>query len=387
MKKLIYPLILLVAISLASCEKPIDFQPQIDALQAQIDELRLNYSRVNENVNSLRVIVEALQRNDNVTSVTPVYEGTNVVGYTITFSKSGPITIYNNGGASTTVPVIGVRLDTDGVYYWTLNNEWLTDSEGNRVKAVGDTPQFRIENGNWQVSYDGVNWTTLGSATGGSGSSESIFQSVTWDNEMIYFVLTDGTVISFVRSTSGAIVSDTIPNTTVIYYTSVNNTPLNPSNTIGSLISNVFENGVGMMTFGHVITTITNYSFNNLPDLLTMRLPESITRIDYHAFDGSGLTSIEMPDALTSIGESAFAGTNLTSVTIPANVTEIEMDAFNGCNSLVSIYCMSTVPPTLGYNAFANNAPNRKIYVPRESLEDYVDIWYTLADDIEGYDF
>lgn len=62
------------------------------------------------------------------------------VGYTITFSKSNPITIYHgkdgqNGtdgedgkpgvdgedGKNGHTPVIGVKQDTDGSYYWTLD--------------------------------------------------------------------------------------------------------------------------------------------------------------------------------------------------------------------------------------------------------------------------
>lgn len=47
------------------------------------------------------------------------------IGYTITFSKSNPITIYHGkdgqDGEDGTTPTIGVKQDADGVYYWTLN--------------------------------------------------------------------------------------------------------------------------------------------------------------------------------------------------------------------------------------------------------------------------
>ena len=35
-------------------------------------------------------------------------------------------------------PVIGVRQDEDGVYYWTLNGEWLLDEEGNKIRVTGE---------------------------------------------------------------------------------------------------------------------------------------------------------------------------------------------------------------------------------------------------------
>ena len=34
-------------------------------------------------------------------------------------------------------PQIGVRKDTDGIYYWTLDGKWLTDSKGNKIPTTG----------------------------------------------------------------------------------------------------------------------------------------------------------------------------------------------------------------------------------------------------------
>ena len=89
-------------------------------------------SQLNTNIVSLQQIVEALQGNDYVTGVVPVVENGETVGYTISFSKSGPVTIYHGkkgeNGQNGTTPVIGVEQDTDGLYYWTLDGEWLTAS-------------------------------------------------------------------------------------------------------------------------------------------------------------------------------------------------------------------------------------------------------------------
>ena len=98
-------------------------------------------SRLNTNIVSLQQIVEALQGNDYVTGVVPVVENGETVGYTISFSKSGPVTIYHGkkgeNGQNGTTPVIGVEQDTDGLYYWTLDGEWLTDDEGSKILAQG----------------------------------------------------------------------------------------------------------------------------------------------------------------------------------------------------------------------------------------------------------
>lgn len=57
----------------------------------------------------------------------------------------------------------------------------------------GITPSFKIEDGNWYVSYDeGKTWTELGSAS----SSESLFfKDVYMDGEELVIVLIDGTVL------------------------------------------------------------------------------------------------------------------------------------------------------------------------------------------------
>lgn len=61
-------------------------------------------------------------------------------------------------------------------------------------------------------------------------------------------------------------------------------------------------------------------------------LPDTITEIAHHAFEGcSGLTRIVIPDSVTKIGEEAFgACSRLAAVRIPDSVTEIGDNAF--CN-------------------------------------------------------
>ena len=201
----------------------------VDARLSALEEL---CNQMNTNISSLQTIVNALQDNDYVKSVTPVMQDGKEIGYTITFSKSNPITIYHgkdgsdgadgedgSDGNDGSTPVIGVRQDTDGIYYWTLNGEWLTDALGNKIKAQGTdgsdgsdgvdgdngkdgiTPKFKIENGYWYVSYDNEDsWLQLGKATGENGSDgsdgDSLFESVTQDDDNVYFKLSNGTLIT-----------------------------------------------------------------------------------------------------------------------------------------------------------------------------------------------
>ena len=179
-------------------------------LEKRVAKLEELCKQMNTNISSLQSIVNALQKNDYITNVSPVRKDGEVVGYTITFAHSDTITIYHgtngkdgaNGkdgkdGKDGYTPQIGVMKDTDGIYYWTVDGEWLLDGKGNKIKAVGEdgrdgqdgtngsngtdgkdgndgadgiTPRLKIENDYWYVSYDnGATWTELGKATGENG--------------------------------------------------------------------------------------------------------------------------------------------------------------------------------------------------------------------------
>lgn len=215
---------------------------RVDNLENRVAKLEELCKQMNTNISSLQTIITALQNNDYVTGVTPVTDNGGIIGYTITFTKSSAITIYHgqngkdgiNGadGQDGHTPIIGARQDTDGVYYWTLDGNWLLDNSGNKIKAEGRdgkdgtngqsgkdgidgsdgkdgiTPQMKIEYGYWYVSTNnGATWVNLGKATGengkygvdgkdGASDGDSMFHSVTQDDHNAYFTLADGTIIT-----------------------------------------------------------------------------------------------------------------------------------------------------------------------------------------------
>ena len=292
MKKLFTYLLVAITMIIAGCSEPFDdsaIWDKLDDHEKRIATLEELCKQMNTNISSLKTIVEALQNNDYVTGVTPITKDGETIGYTITFTKSQPITIYHgedgkdgqNGtdgkdgvdGKDGSTPIIGVKQDSDGIYYWTLNGEWLLDANGNKIKAQGTdgkdgqdgatgtdgkdgedgkdgvngadgkdgkdgangtdgkdgvngadgkdgiTPQLKIENDYWYISYDnGASWTQLGKATGENGKDgqngtngingvdgangadgkdgDSFFRSVTQDEKNVYFTLADGTEIT-----------------------------------------------------------------------------------------------------------------------------------------------------------------------------------------------
>ena len=192
MKKLHLLLLSLTLCLFSACHN--DIWDAIDGLDSRVTKLEELCKEMNTNITSLQTIVSVLQSNDFITGIVEIKKNGEVIGYTITFGKHDPITIYHgqdgkdgadgkdgqdgqNGSAN--APVIGVAQDTDGVYYWTLNGEWLLDNNGNKLPvsgkdgqngANGTMPQLKIEEGDWYVSYDnGVTWVQLGKATGEDG--------------------------------------------------------------------------------------------------------------------------------------------------------------------------------------------------------------------------
>ena len=105
---------------------------------------------------------------------------------------------------------------------------------------------------------------------------------------------------------------------------------------------------------------------------------------------GCGATEYVIPNYISCISDSAFSNCKtLQSITIPNCTTSIEDGAFFGCDSLTNVYCKAITPPRGGDYMFEYNATNRKIYVPRNSVDAYksADGWKEYADDIVGYDF
>ncbi|MBQ3673262.1 MAG: hypothetical protein II928_02170 [Paludibacteraceae bacterium] len=194
MKKYFFILVALCAF--IGCKDNSGLYGLLTDYDARIAKLESLCSQMNTNITSLTTIVEAQQSGEAITSITPIMEDGDVIGYTITFANYDPITIYTGRGDSGPVPAIGVKQDTDGVYYWTLDGEWMLDGNGKRVTA---TPQLKIEADYWWISYDnGATWTKLSSAKG-----DSIFQSVTQDENYVYFTLEDGTVITVSKGGGG----------------------------------------------------------------------------------------------------------------------------------------------------------------------------------------
>lgn len=139
-----YALLLVTAMAVFGCSKDYDdteLKQDISDLQSRVEKLETWCTTVNGQISALQGLVTALEAKDYVTGVSPV---TN--GYTINFSKSEAITIYNGKdgakGADGVTPVIGVD-KFEGEYYWTVKTgtaaaTWMLDADGKKIRTTGD---------------------------------------------------------------------------------------------------------------------------------------------------------------------------------------------------------------------------------------------------------
>lgn len=251
-------LLILILLPFASCNRFDDsaIWDELDNINDRIDRLEASCKQMNNEISALQSLVAALQENDFVTGISEIVEDGKVKGYTIYFSRSGAITIYHGKdgadgsdgedgldgtpGKDGHTPTIGVRQDGDGVYYWTLDGEWLLDDAGNKIPTTGKdgadgapgtpgsdgrpgsdgqdgtdgkdgiTPLLKIEDDYWFISYDeGATWTKLYKAVGEDGkdgedgkpgqdgtSGDSFFSGIdTSDPDYIIITLSDGSEI------------------------------------------------------------------------------------------------------------------------------------------------------------------------------------------------
>lgn len=321
--------LLLGLIFSSGCTKSYDdsaLWDKMNSMDARLKEIEQKCDRMNTNILSIQSLVTALQNRDFITSVSPIVQGEITIGYTISFGKANPITIYNgkdgqdgHNGTNGTTPTISVKQDTDGIWYWTVNGEWLL-ANGEKVKAEahdgsngqnGITPKFKIEEGYWFVSYDnGSSWNKLDKAIGDSGlngeDGESFFNGVELQDGYVVFTLNDKdqTKIKLPYYKEGKLA-----------------------------LHSEYEGHIKTLLTDDICRSITNLTVTGIfvPDDVQY-LANQMLSLEILDLSGTNLTNI--PKGGFCKGDLKYGKDSLREVYLPETCTEIGSYAFYGCTNL-----------------------------------------------------
>ncbi|MBQ5387891.1 MAG: leucine-rich repeat domain-containing protein, partial [Paludibacteraceae bacterium] len=173
----------------------------------------------------------------------------------------------------------------------------------------------------------------------------------------------------------------------IIYYTSQTGEIVTPHKTDvfgANILSNTYENGLGIITFDGPVTQIGHAAFYET-NITSIILPNTVTSIRDAAFGHCyDLTSIVIPNTVTRIGWSAFSYCyDLTSINIPSSVTFIDEYAFNYCESLTSIEIPEGVK-SIKQHTFFGCDRLESVVIPNsvQSIGDYAFFWCSSLNSI-----
>lgn len=159
-----------------------DLERDINSLKDRVEDYEAQVQKLNDDMNIIRVLLDG---NKTITSYS--FDGAN---YTLTLSNGETLTL-TQGVVGANYPSITIG----------ENGNWVIAGTDSGVRAEAKdgedapyTPQFKIENENWWVSYDGgVTWTDLGVKATGTASGTSPISGVAASDNSITITLSDGT--------------------------------------------------------------------------------------------------------------------------------------------------------------------------------------------------
>ncbi|WP_304314658.1 PL29 family lyase N-terminal domain-containing protein [Phocaeicola plebeius] len=152
----------LLVCGMAACDTT-DLERDINSLKDRVEDYEAQVQKLNDDMNIIRVLLDG---NKTITSYS--FDGTN---YTLTLSNGETLTL-TQGIVGANYP--SITIDEESGNWIIAGVDSGKKAEAKDGEDAPYTPQFKIENENWWVSYDGgVTWTDLGVKATGDPSGES----------------------------------------------------------------------------------------------------------------------------------------------------------------------------------------------------------------------
>lgn len=185
-----YILLTLMAVSFVGCEMD-DLKDDVNDLKDRVTLMEEQVKILNDNVEVFAYVLDSQQK--TISSVTES-DGQ----YIITLSDGSTMTLTVGKPGSVVQPTISVD----------ENGYWLVNGLSTGVKAVGENgkdgdgyPEFRVENGKWQVRFGDGEWSDVAGGDLGTETSlgDQFFESASLSGDGTVFTIvgTDGQVYTF----------------------------------------------------------------------------------------------------------------------------------------------------------------------------------------------
>lgn len=395
-----------LALCLASCA-PAAYDDsavvdRLDDMEQRIEELEKQYGKAQEDIEALRAIIEVLQSRDYITSVTPIMNGEEVVGYTITFANSDPITINTcdckEDEEDEGCIIVGIVENETEVIITLSDGSTITIPKGSTptptpaptdyCEKLEDVEFMRYCYEKFDINGDKILSESEANAIRAVNIDSK--QSIYSVKGIEYFVNLE----SFQAYNAIALRTlDLSKNTNLrtikeqaLYKCSGLESVILPS-TIETIEGDAFHScpKLASINIPDGVKSIGSYAFAGDLQLAEITLPQSIETIGRNAFAATGLLSLVLPEGVTVASQDmCYNCQKLTSLTLPTTITNIGYHSFDECNALVEIHCKATTPPTLEQYAFEATVNGRKIFVPHDSVDAYKEAWSDFADQIIG---
>ena len=210
--------ILAAALLAGGCGKFV--RDELITMQTEIDLLYAKVDQMNKDLASLQSIVYAMGADGYIVGVEEGVDENGRQYYKLKFRTITPtpdgyestddaysVLLYTGvdgkDGVDAQPYVVSVKQDEeDGRWYWysTQDEDWLKTDTGERFLVDGKTPQLKVEEGFWFLSWDnGTTWEETGWKAKGEDAYEIFTKAEVFDDRVELTLASDGSVIVLPR--------------------------------------------------------------------------------------------------------------------------------------------------------------------------------------------